>query len=267
MQTKGAFTSHLQWRTKILVPEFTISMSYVSKCLKGWMTFFYHFSATFLSWSVDFSDVQKFYTFSRGFHSLNLFTHFANTGQFKKKVTISHAYNEITGKPTITRYATIVRKALKVLICYLTNTQCGNPVSHDTRQSDSPFLSRLSPACPCLWLPQRRWSAVSVLEDHLGGVVRGWWINSETCAEQPLHSCYRAGLRKLQDTERLLLWSRHFATRSLLAAAPRNTFPRQLQTNFDYFPNNCCISRYCMLTGHFIINMWKCYLLFELPCT
>jgi hypothetical protein len=43
------------------------------------------------------------------------------------------------------------------LICYLTNTQCGNPVSHGTRQSDSPFLSRLSPACPCLWLPQRRW--------------------------------------------------------------------------------------------------------------
>jgi hypothetical protein len=32
------------------------------------------------------------------------------------------------------------------------------------------------------------------------------------------------------DTERLLLWSRHFATRSPLAAAARNTFPRQLQT-------------------------------------
>jgi hypothetical protein len=43
-------------------------------------------------------------------------------------------------------------------------------VSHGTRQSDSPFLSRLSPACPCLWLPQRRWCAVSILEDHLAGV-------------------------------------------------------------------------------------------------
>jgi hypothetical protein len=32
--------------------------------------------------------------------------------------------------------------------------------------------------------------------------------------------------------KRLLVWSRHFATRSLLAAAARNTFPRQLQTNF-----------------------------------
>jgi hypothetical protein len=93
-------------------------------------------------------------------------------GQFKKKVTLSHVYNEVTSEPIITRYASIVRKALIVLICYLTNTQCGNPVSHGTRQYDSPFLSRLSPACPCLWLPQRRWCAVSVLEDHLAGVVR-----------------------------------------------------------------------------------------------
>jgi hypothetical protein len=48
------------------------------------------------------------------------------------------------------------------------------------------------------------------------------------------------------DTERLLLWSRHFATRSSLAAAARNTFPRQLQTNFESFLNNC-MSRDC---GH-----------------
>jgi hypothetical protein len=138
-------------------------------------------------------------------------------------------------------------------------------VSHGTRQSDSPFLSRLSPACPCSWLPQRRWCAVSILEDHLAGVVYGWWNNSETCAEQPLHSCYRVGPRKLQDTERLLVWSRHFATLSALAAAGRNTFPRQLQTNFASFPNNCCISRDWRLTGYFIMNMWECYLLFELP--
>jgi hypothetical protein len=45
-------------------------------------------------------------------------------------------------------------------------------VSHGTRQSDSPFLYRHSPACPCLWLPQRRWRAVSILEDRLAGVVR-----------------------------------------------------------------------------------------------
>jgi hypothetical protein len=105
-------------------------------------------------------------------------------------------------------------------------------VSHGTRQSDSSFLSRLSPACHCLWLPQRRWCAVSILEDHLAGVHEDD-INSETFAEQPLHSCYRVGLRKLQDTERLLLWGRHFATRSALAAAvsaAQNTFPRQLQT-------------------------------------
>jgi hypothetical protein len=94
-----------------------------------------------------------------------------NTVQFKKKVTLSHVYNEVTSEPTITRYASIVRKALKVLIWYLTNTHCGNPVSHGTRQSDSPSLSRLSPACPCLWLPQRRWCAISILKDHLVGVV------------------------------------------------------------------------------------------------
>jgi hypothetical protein len=49
--------------------------------------------------------------------------------------------------------------------------------------------------------------------------------------EQPLHNCYKVGLRKLQDTQRLLLWSRHFATRSPLAAA-RNTFPHQLPLSF-----------------------------------
>jgi hypothetical protein len=80
-------------------------------------------------------------------------------------------FYEVTSEPAITRYTSIVRKALKVLICYLTNTQCRNPVSHGTRQSDSPFLSRFSPACPCLWLPQRRWCAVPILEDHLAGVV------------------------------------------------------------------------------------------------
>jgi hypothetical protein len=151
-----------------------------------------------------------------------------HTGKLKKNVTLSHVYNEVTSEPTITQYESIVRKALKVLISYLANTQCGNPVSHGTRQSDSPLLSRLSSACPCLWLPQRQWCALSILEDHLAGVVRGLWLNSETCAEQPLHSYYRVGLRKLQDTERLLLWSRHFATRSPLAAAARNSFPRQL---------------------------------------
>jgi hypothetical protein len=184
------------------------------------------------------------------------------TGRFKKKVTLSHVYNEVTSEPTITPYASIVRKALKVLIWNLINTQYGNPVSHCTRQSDSPFLPRLSPACPCLWLPQIRWCTVSILEDHLAGVVR----RRRPTYPQPLHSCNRVGLRRLQDTEHLLLWSRHFATRSPLVAAARNTFPRQLRTNFESFPDNCWKSRDCWLTGYFTINMWKCYLLVELPC-
>jgi hypothetical protein len=70
----------------------------------------------------------------------------------------------------------------------------------------------------------------------------------------------------LPDTERLLLWSRHFATRPPLAAVARNSFPRQLQTNFQSFPNNCWTTRDCRLAGYSIINMWKCYLLFELLC-
>jgi hypothetical protein len=57
------------------------------------------------------------------------------------------------------------------------------------------------------------------------------------------------------DTERLLLWIRNYATRSPLTAAARNTFPRQLQTNFENFPNNCCISRDFRLTGYFTIIM------------
>jgi hypothetical protein len=36
-----------------------------------------------------------------------------------------------------------------------------------------------------------------------------------------------------------LLWSRHIATRSSLAAAARNTFPRQLQRNFESFTAIC----------------------------
>jgi hypothetical protein len=37
--------------------------------------------------------------------------------------------------------------------------------------------------------------------------------------------------------------------------------------NFESFPNYWCILRDCRRTGYFIINRWKCYLLFELPCT
>jgi hypothetical protein len=44
-----------------------------------------------------------------GVHSL------PNAGQFKKKVTLSHVYNEVTSEPTITRYTT-VRKTFKVCL-------------------------------------------------------------------------------------------------------------------------------------------------------
>jgi hypothetical protein len=37
-----------------------------------------------------------------------------NTGQLKKKVTLSHVYKEVTSEPTITRFSTVVGKTLKV---------------------------------------------------------------------------------------------------------------------------------------------------------
>jgi hypothetical protein len=87
-----------------------------------------------------------------------------NTGQFKKNVTLSHVYNEVTSEPTITRHTTIVLY-----------------------------------------------------------------------------------------TERLVPWSRHSATQFPLAATAPNTFSRQLQTNFDSFPNDCCISRDCRLIGYWLL--------------
>jgi hypothetical protein len=65
----------------------------------------------------------------------------------------------------------------------------------------------------------------------------------------------RKKAKRVLDTDHLLLLRRHFATRSPLAVAARNTFPRKLQTNFESFPNSCCTSRDCRLTGYFIINM------------
>jgi hypothetical protein len=83
-----------------------------------------------------------------------------------------------------------------------------------------------------------------------------WWINSEMCAEQPLHSCYRDELRKLHDAEYLLLWSHRFATWSALAAAAAavgNTSPCQLQKNFENFPNICCI--YLVIVGSQVTSL------------
>jgi hypothetical protein len=95
------------------------------------------------------------------------------TGQFKQKVTLPHVYNEVTSEPTITLHASIVRRALKVLIRYLTNTQCGNPVSHGTRQSDGPFLSRLSPACPVSGCH----SGDDALSQFLKIIWQGWYVD------------------------------------------------------------------------------------------
>jgi hypothetical protein len=80
-----------------------------------------------------------------------------------------------------------------------------------------------------------------------GKVFRNAAARGDRVAKWRLHS-----KRILQDTERLLLWSHHFATRSPLVEAARKTFPRRLQTNFESFTNNCCISRDFRLTGYLI---------------
>jgi hypothetical protein len=38
------------------------------------------------------------------------------TGQFRKKVTLSHVYNEVTTEPTIMRYTTVVRKTQNLFV-------------------------------------------------------------------------------------------------------------------------------------------------------
>jgi hypothetical protein len=179
-------------------------------------------------------------------------------------VTLSHVYNEVTSEPTITWYASIIRKALKVLICYLINTQCGNPVSHGTHQSDSPFLPRLSPACLFMVATAAMMRCLSSWRSFDRGgtwLVDQFWNVGGTTVAQLLQrwSSQTAGYRTPFAVESP-------ATQSPLVAAARNTFSRQLQTNFESFPNNCCVSHDCRLIGYFIINMWKCYLLFELPC-
>jgi hypothetical protein len=54
------------------------------------------------------------------------------SGKFKKKVTLSHVYNEVTSEPTNTRYTTIVRKTLKVFFAIDAGKCSGPPPPEDT---------------------------------------------------------------------------------------------------------------------------------------
>jgi hypothetical protein len=69
------------------------------------------------------------------------------TGQFKKKVTLSHVYNEVTSEPTITRHTTIVRKTLKSLFVIDVGKCFGPPPGETVLQNgDSTAKSVLYPA-------------------------------------------------------------------------------------------------------------------------
>jgi hypothetical protein len=65
---------------------------------------------------------------------------------------------------------------------------------------------------------------------------------------------FRAAAKGILYAERFLLWSRHFATQSPLAAAARNTFPRQLQT-FRVFPT---IVVHRVILGPLVTSLWIC---------
>jgi hypothetical protein len=108
------------------------------------------------------------------FHSLGSVVRMNNehyTEQFKKKVTLSHVY-KVTNEPIITWYASIVRKTLKVLICYLTNTQCGNPMSHINPivRFCSDFLQHV--------LVYGCHSGDHVLSQFLKIIWQGWYVDS-----------------------------------------------------------------------------------------
>jgi hypothetical protein len=73
---------------------------------------------------------------------------FSLTGQFKKKVTLSHAYNDVTSEPTITRYTTIVRKKSESLFAIDAGKCFGPPPPGETvlQNGDSTAEDVLYPA-------------------------------------------------------------------------------------------------------------------------
>jgi hypothetical protein len=180
-------------------------------------------------------------------------------GQFKKKVTLSHVNSEVTSEPTITPYTTIVRKTLK----------------------------------DCNWRG-KAFRAVAARRDH----VAKWRLHSKrrssSCSlrRQLCNNCATAGgmsrtsstyhpcqmIFKNWDSASSPLWQPEIGGResgqkwtigltcAVWYGVPTLSACKVTYQNFETFPNYWCISHDFRLTGYFIINMWKCYLLFELPC-
>jgi hypothetical protein len=167
-----------------------------------------------------------------------------------------YVYNEVTSEPTITRHTTIVRKTIKAYL-YVYDEVTSEPTitRHTTivRKTIKAYLYVYNEVSSDPTITQHTTIVRKTIKAYL-------YVYNEVTSDPTItrHTTIVRKTIKVLYTERLLLWSRHFATRSsLAAAAARNTFPRQLQTNFESFPNNCCISRDCTLTGYFIISMWK----------
>jgi hypothetical protein len=107
------------------------------------------------------------------FRSDKLLVLLSYTGQFKKKVTISHVYKEVTSEPTITRYASILRKALKVWYVTLQILNVGTPchTAHiNLIVHFCPDYLRHVPVYGCL-------SGDEALSQFLKIIRQGWYVD------------------------------------------------------------------------------------------
>jgi hypothetical protein len=130
------------------------------------------------------------------------------------------------------RYASIVRKSLKFLYVTLQTLNVRTPC-HTAHVNPTVHF------CPD---SLQHVSGDDALSHFLK--IRGGTYTTALTYSQPLHSC----------PYKIAVESPYCNTVSPGGGGP-NTFPRQLLTNFESFPNKCCISCDCRLTGYFIINV------------
>jgi hypothetical protein len=96
-----------------------------------------------------------------------------NTEQFKKNVTASHIYNEVTSEPTITRYASIVRKTLKFWHVKL------QTLNVET-QSHTAHVNPIVHFCPDSLQHVRVYgshSGIDTLSQFLNIILQGWYVD------------------------------------------------------------------------------------------
>jgi hypothetical protein len=73
----------------------------------------------------------------------NLVFYMCNTGQFKKKVTLSHVYNEVTSEPTVTRYTVVGDSKRRAFCCGVAILQHGLPGGGGPKQVPASITNKL----------------------------------------------------------------------------------------------------------------------------